>query len=298
MPSLKVGMCLANSGMAAGKRAIDELASMSEKYEFNSVWTNDHLLVPKEYAASYGRILESLATLSYVAGRTERILLGTSVLVLPMREVILLAKQSATLQILSRGRLVLGLGAGWLGGEFENVRLDFSQRGQYYDEGLQLFRWFMKGNANFAGEFYTIRDGVFDPTPDKPIPLLIGGNSGQSIRRAAKLGDGWFPIAIPPSELRAGRQKLSKLTSRRMEIALRISVVFSERARAMKPETATDSEGAINARLAGTREEILEQIRSYRKAGLDHLVCYFGDREANILKVKARKFAKEIVPSL
>jgi len=295
---LKIGLCIPNSGKAAGKQAIDELADLSERYGYDSIWTNDHLLVSAEYAPNYGRILESLTTLSYLAGRTKNVLLGTSVIVFPMREVVLFAKQSTALQILSEGRLILGLGAGWLSQEFENVRSDFSQRGQYYDEGLQLFRWFMRGNANFTGEFYAIKDGVFEPTPSKHIPILIGGNSGQSIRRAAKLGDGWFPIAISPKELRAGKQKLTQLTSRRMEIAIRLAVVFAEKPGSVKSLAMRNSTGEVNARLAGTSEEILGQIRKYRLAGLNHLVCYFGDREPKILKVKATKFAREIMPSI
>ncbi len=215
-------------GKPRARAAIDGIVELAEKYNFDSLWTADHLLPTKEYP-NYGSVLESLSTLSYLAGKTERFLLGTGVIVFPMREAILFAKQAAAIQILSNNRLLLGLGAGWLEEEFKNVRASFSDRGQYYDEGIQLFRWLMHGNAEFSGEFYTIQDGMFGPVPKKEIPIYIGGNSGVSIRRAAKLGNGWFPIGISPNQLKKGREKLQALTQRKMTLILRLNVAFAEK---------------------------------------------------------------------
>jgi probable F420-dependent oxidoreductase len=294
---LKVGIAAPNFGAAAGKRAIDKTASLADKHGFSSLWTADHLLPPKEHSKNYGNILESISTLAYLAGRTEHLLLGTGILVFPMREVILLAKQAAAVQILSKDRLLLGLGAGWLEQEFKNVGAGFEDRGQYYDEGIQLFRWLMRGNAEFSGEFYDIDDGIFAPVPKHDIPLYIGGNSGQSLRRAAKLGDGWFPIAISPEELKRGRKKLASLTDRKMETVLRLNVAFAARRETLRKQ-ATSASGEVSTRLAGTSEEILDQIVEYRKAGLNHLVCSFGDRDMGILEMKITEFAKSILSSL
>ncbi|MHB8567706.1 MAG: TIGR03619 family F420-dependent LLM class oxidoreductase [Nitrososphaerales archaeon] len=295
---MKIGITLPNIGIPASKKAVDEISSLAEKYEFDSVWTSDHLLVGKEYTTQYGKLLESLSTLSYLAGRTEHVKLGAGVLVLPMREVVLLAKQASAIQILSNNRLLLGMGAGWNKLEFANVRAtSFSDRGMYFDEGLQLLRWLMKGNAGFSGEFYDIQDGVFGPIPTKEIPIYIGGSSGQSIRRAAKLADGWFPNGASIETFRKGRGRLSSLTEKKMELLLRMTVVFAEKERSLSRE-ALSPRGELHARLAGTSLEILEQIVEYKRAGLDHLVCYFGDRELKILKVKMRKFAEEILPSV
>ena len=112
MLKVKIGISLPNFGKAASKTAIDAIVKLAERYNFDSLWTADHLLPTKEYS-NYGSILESLSTLSYLAGKTEQILLGTSVIVFPMREAVLFAKQAAAIQILSNNRLLLGLGAGY-----------------------------------------------------------------------------------------------------------------------------------------------------------------------------------------
>jgi probable F420-dependent oxidoreductase len=295
---LKIGVALPNVGATTSKKGVEEVALLAEKLGFDSIWTADHLLVGRDYASTYGMTLESLATLSYLSGKTERVHLGTGVLVLPMREVVLLAKQITAIQVLSNNRLLLGVGAGWNEAEFANVNAEsFSDRGMYFDEALQLIKWLLKGNAGFTGEFYKIKDGVFGPIPKKPIPIYIGGNSGQSLRRAAKLGDGWLPIGISVHDFKENKLKLEKLAQKRMELLLRMTVVFSEKEKGL-PKQTTGSSGGMNTRLAGTPNEILSQIIDYKRAGVNHLICYFGDREPRILKVKIEEFASKILTSI
>ncbi|MCL5068716.1 MAG: TIGR03619 family F420-dependent LLM class oxidoreductase [Thaumarchaeota archaeon] len=292
---MKVGLCLPNYGKAAGKDAIERTASLAEKLDYDSVWTADHLLIAEEFASPYGKVLESLVTLSYVAARTENLMIGTGVIVFPMRETILLAKQVVALQILSDERLALGLGSGWNETEFRNVRADFGGRGQFYDEGIQLLRWLMKGNVEFKGDYYSITDGIFDPIPSKPIPIYIGGNGGPSLRRAAKLGDGWFPVGLAPEDLLIGRKRLSKLTERNMSTLMRMTVRFSEQGEA---QTRKDPNGRTTARLSGTVPQIIRQIEDYDRVGLDHLICYFGDVVLESLEEAIARFGREIIPSL
>ena len=288
---MKVGFCIPNYGKATSKLAIDDSARISEKLNYDHIWTTDHLLIPEKFSSPYGKCLESLATLSYIAGKTENVELGTSIIVFPMREVILFAKQAATLQILSGNRLVLGLGAGWNEVEFQSVRADFKSRGQYYDEGIQLFRWLMKGNAEFKGDFYSISDGVFGPIPKKQIPLLFGGNGGPSLRRAAKFGDGWHPVGASTSEIESGAKKIRALSETKIRIALRIAVNFKEK-------TLKEREKRERSQLIGGREEIISQILDYKKAGVTDLICYFGDVDLKKINSSATKFAKEIIPSI
>ncbi|MDH2900224.1 MAG: TIGR03619 family F420-dependent LLM class oxidoreductase [archaeon] len=288
---MKVGFCIPNYGKATSKLAIDDSARISEKLNYDHIWTTDHLLIPEKFSYPYGKCLESLATLSYIAGKTENVELGTSIIVFPMREVILFAKQAATLQILSGNRLVLGLGAGWNEVEFQSVRADFKSRGQYYDEGIQLFRWLMKGNAEFKGDFYSISDGVFGPIPKKQIPLLFGGNGGPSLRRAAKFGDGWHPVGASPSEIESGAKKIRALSETKIRIALRIAVNFKEK-------TLKEREKRERSQLIGGREEIISQILDYKKAGVTDLICYFGDVDLKKINSSATKFAKEVIPSI
>jgi probable F420-dependent oxidoreductase len=288
---LKIGFCIPNYGKATSKSAIDESARIAEDSNYAHIWTTDHLLIPEKFASPYGKCIESLATLAYLSGKTENVGLGSSIIVFPMREVVLFAKQAAAIQILSNNRLMLGLGAGWNEVEFQNVRADFKSRGQYFDEGVQLFRWLMKGNAEFKGDFYSIFDGVFGPIPNRPIPLFFGGNGGPSLRRAAKFGDGWHPVGASPAEIQNGLRKLRAGTEKKVRIVLRIAVNFREK-------TIKERENKDRARLSGRSEEVASQINDYKRAGVTDLVCYFGDVELKEINLSAIKFAKEVIPSI
>jgi probable F420-dependent oxidoreductase len=288
---MKIGFCIPNYGKATSKSTLDECSKLAEKFNYEHVWTTDHLLIPEQYASPYGRCLESLVTLAYLAARTVNVGLGTSIIILPMRELVLFAKQAAAIQIFSNDRLMLGLGAGWNQVEFQNLRADFDGRGQYYDEAIQLFRWLMKGNSEFKGDFYSISDGVFGPLPENKIPLFFGGNGGPSLRRAAKFGDGWHPVGASSEEIRKGSERLRKLTDRKMRIIARLAVNFKEktiRQRESKPRRA----------LGGNSSEIISQIKDYGKAGVTDIACYFGDVSADNILESSRKFAEEVIPSV
>jgi probable F420-dependent oxidoreductase len=293
---MKIGACVPNYGQATGKEAVLEISELAEKLGFHSIWTTDHLLIPSQFSSPYGTVLESIATASFLAGKVKNMQIGTSVIVLPMREVVLFAKQAAAIQILSESRLILGLGAGWNETEFRNVRSDFKSRGQYYDEAIQLFRWLLKGNAEFKGDFYSIEDGVFDPIPKEDIPLLIGGDSGASLRRAAKLGDGWFPVGLSPSALEGGRRQLKTLNDRKMIIFERLGVIFGGGEEL--PRAKQRQGNSAPTKLSGSPSRMLGQIEEFRKAGLEHLVCYFDDLPLSQLKIAIEKFGKEVMPSI
>ncbi len=288
---LKIGFCLPNYGKATSKKALDECAELAEKMNYEHLWTTDHLLIPEEFASPYGKCLESLSTLAYLSGKTENVSLGTSIIILPLREIVLFAKQAATIQIFSDNRLMLGLGAGWNEMEFHNLRADFDGRGQYYDEGVQLFRWLLKGNSEFKGDFYSITDGVFGPLPRKEIPLFFGGNGGPSLRRAAKFGEGWHPVGASPEEIRKGSERLQKLTDKKLRIIARLAVNFKEKA--VKQRENKDRHG-----LDGDTSEIISQIKEYGRDGVTDIACYFGDVSADKILESSKKFAEEIIPSL
>jgi probable F420-dependent oxidoreductase len=287
---MKIGLCIPNYGKATSSKGLDEIAKISEKL-YDHVWTTDHLLIPEKFSSPYGKSFESLITLAYLVSKTQNVGLGTSIIIFPMREVVLFAKQTASLQILSNGRLLLGLGAGWNETEFQNLRADFKARGQYYDEGIQLLRWLMKGNSQFKGDYYSISDGVFLPVPKKQIPLIFGGNAGPSLRRAAKFGDGWHPVGLSPLEIEKGKRRLRELTGKKMRIVLRISVNFKER-------QIKERENAERSSLSGNQSEILSQIAEYENAGVTDLVCYFGDLDLAEIAASAKKFGEQIVPSI
>src|SRR3954447_12972689 len=165
---MEYGICLPSLGDAANRDAIAATAELAERHGFTDVWTTDHLLVDASAADDYGRIYEAVTTLAWLAGRFRKVRLGTSVVVVPMRNAVVLAKELATLDELSEGRLIAGFGVGWSVPEFANVGVAdrFAQRGAYTEETIELCRHLWSGSREpFHGRFHTFDDFVFGPLP-------------------------------------------------------------------------------------------------------------------------------------
>lgn len=207
---MKIGVHLPQFGPAATRESVRDFAVAAEELGFASLWVSDHIVVPRRIASRYPYsrtgdfpvppdlpFLEPIATLTFVSGCTERIELGTTVLVLPMRNPILTAKQLATLDVLSGGRLILGVGAGWMEEEFDALGEPFSRRGARLDEQLLLLRalW-TERVVEFEGEFYRLPRIGFAPKPmrEPSPPLWVGGHSAPARRRAATFGDAWHAV--------------------------------------------------------------------------------------------------------
>src|SRR5258708_38099933 len=214
---LEIGCMLRTSAYAADPEALRGLAQAAEDLGFDSVWLSDHVVIPEHIASSYpyspdGRFptpatqpyLEPLAGLGYMAGATRRIRLGTHVLILPYRHPLLTAKMVATLDILSGGRIDLGIGVGWMREEFEALGLEervFTRRGAATAEQFKILKtvW-TEDVASFEGEFYRFdRLGALPHPLQKPYPpIWVGGHSPAALRRTARYGDGSLPSAVSP----------------------------------------------------------------------------------------------------
>ncbi|HEU4946329.1 MAG TPA: TIGR03619 family F420-dependent LLM class oxidoreductase [Kribbella sp.] len=190
-----------------------EIAVAAEELGYGAAWLPDHLLPPAPFGTTYGGVYEPLVTLAYLAARTSRIRLGTSVLVLPMRSPYVVAKQAATLHRLSGERVILGIGAGWDAAEFAAVGADFSGRGRRTDEGLEVLR------TLFSGEH---AGGVFEPRPRAPIPIMVGGTSERALRRAALLGDEWQGVGLDEPRFTRAVTRLRELTDRPIKVGTRL----------------------------------------------------------------------------
>ncbi|MFC4565454.1 TIGR03619 family F420-dependent LLM class oxidoreductase [Nocardiopsis mangrovi] len=242
---------------ALDPRLVVDLARRAEDLGYRSVWLPDHPLPPAGYGNGYGGALEPMVLLTAIAAATERIGVGTSVLILPLRDPFLLAKQAATLDRLAPGRLTLGVGAGWEAREFTALGADFADRGGRTDEALRLIRHLHTiGRGPFAGDRFGFDTGVFAPVPAAPVPIMVGGTSGPALRRAARHADVWQGFALDP----AG---------------------FAERAAALR-------EMAGRPIAAGTRTDLLpggsaaaaaETARAFARAGADHVAVWFGPEE-------------------
>jgi probable F420-dependent oxidoreductase len=244
---MRLGAKVPNSGPYPTEIGIPEMARVLEAAGFASLWVSDHVVMPETVASRYPFAVDGLATwpsdtpyfdaliaLALIAGATERATFGPAVLVLPLRHPVVLAKQAASLDAVSGGRLRLGIGAGWLEEEFDALNVSFADRGSRFEEWVALLRDCWTGRPDpRPSEYYDLPAGVVCvPRPVHEIPLLVGGHSKAALRRAGTFGDGWLGQqsldALDPGEIAAAReaqQQAARLAGRDQEtlqIVLRI----------------------------------------------------------------------------
>jgi probable F420-dependent oxidoreductase len=224
---VRIGAKVPNSGPLPTERGMAEMAMELEGAGFESLWVSDHIVMPRRIESRYpfaadGKptwpfdtpYFDAIVALASIATVTKTAALGTAVLVLPVRHPVVLAKQLASVDALSGGRLVLGVGAGWLAEEFDALGAPFSSRGKRFVEWLQLLRACWTGEPGpFEGEHYRLPEPVFcEPAPRRRVPVLVGGHSAVALARAATLGDGWVAHqsarALDLEEVSAGTEKM------------------------------------------------------------------------------------------
>src|SRR6267142_4665108 len=206
---MKLGFSLLNNWGIDDAQALVDLAGRAEEADIDSVWVHDHVFnVGHVFDRIGGRpYYEPLTLLSFVAARTQRVRLGTSVLVLPYHNPIRLAKTAATLDVLSGGRLILGVGVGAIEQEMHAMGSPFAERGAVTDEAIAVMRTLWReDDPRYDGTYSRFAGMKFSPKPfeRRSIPLVIGGVSRAAIRRAARLGDGWQPLGLSPEALAHG----------------------------------------------------------------------------------------------
>lgn len=212
---MRYGIHLPHAGEQANPALIRRFAIHAEDIGLDDVWASEHIIVPRDQFPRSPLFYDPVLTLTWVAAVTRRVRLGTSVLVLPMRHPLPLAKELATLQNLSDGRLILGAGVGWLEPEFAALGVPFNERGRRLDEGLAMMRavW-TEDPVSFKARYIpaVIEGMTMTPMPIRPIPLWLGGSSDAALRRAIRIADGWHGSRHTPAKaaplvqkLRAGR---------------------------------------------------------------------------------------------
>jgi probable F420-dependent oxidoreductase len=228
---VKYGIAIRNMGPQSTRATIRACAAAAESLGFDALFVSDHLCIPPDQTeGSGGRYLDVLATLAYLAGSTERIRLGISVLVVPYRPAVLTAKQLATIQELSGERVILGVGVGWMKPEFEALGVDKRQRGRITDETLRVIRHlFAHDAAPYKGDLVSFPAFVFAPRPAQPA-IWIGGNSEKAIERVVEFGDGWHPM-MPAEKLKSSVAELKRrlgTRDKKLEIVVRRGLRFDD----------------------------------------------------------------------
>lgn len=304
-----------------------ELARAAERLGFDSVWGNDHVTTQRYVRADFDqppRYYDVFAYLSYVAAVTTRIRLGTAIMVLPFRHPVVAAKQAATLDQLSHGRAVLGVGIGAYREEFEAMHPGTQlHRGQHAEEAISaLQRLFTERSASFHGKWVAFEDVESYPKPFRGhLPLLSGGNSPGSRSRAARLADGWLPACLSVDEVRSGVRLIRDEAEQHgrelpgdFDVALQVGVSVAptrEQARrrfessqifrhllSLSKTTLKDQgvDDLFSRNLIGTPQDVAEQVEAYREAGVTTMAAllFAADSVEETLDAMAQ-FSEEVI---
>ena len=297
---MKFGVTVPNNwGIENAKEALS-FGPLAEELGYDSVWVMDHLF-------NNGYIRERLddkpyyhplATLSYLAATTERVLLGTSVLVLPYHNPVELAKYTATLDHMSDGRVTLGVGVGAMTEEFAALGIPMSERGALTNECIRVMKELWTNQApSYHSSRWNFDDLRFSPKPvQQPhIPLWIGGASPGALRRAARLGDGWHPSGLTPEEYAVRRQQVRELAERAGRDP--DSLTMSARVEVEATGGPSSDRAANRARIPGNDlEQAAISIAAYRDAGVEHLVLALNTGEVGRIRSLMEDLASQALP--
>lgn len=292
---MKVGIYLPQVGGAASPEQITRIARAAEAAGFDSLWTFDHVVLRPDQGSDYpysedGRFLvpaetaflEPLTLMTYAAAVTERVELGSAVLVLPMRAPVLHAKLIATLDHLAGGRVILGAGVGWWKEEFEALSMPFDRRGARMDEYLQVLRDLWENEVGaFEGEFYNTAGWYCRPQPPRRVPIWLGGNHPRQLARAGRLADGYLANPAMLDTLAADWDRVCQTAADagRDAAALRLGI----------NRIATLEDGGLNAAAA--------RLGEMRELGFDHAIANLHPAAPDPESL-LHQFAAEHLPSL
>ena len=289
---MEFGCHLPVYGAAATRETLLAFARRMEALGYDSLWASDHVVIPWRISSRYPYgatgefplppatpFLEPLTTLALVAGATERIRLGTTVLVLPHRHPVLAAKMLATLDHLAPGRVILGTGVGWMREEIELFGVPYQQRGAWSDEALRIMRlcW-SEERPRFAGKFFAFDPLGFAPKPARgTIPIWVGGHTPAALRRVAELGDGWHAAFPAPGEI-------ERVLGRLREACGRIGRDFGS--------LTLSARVGLPARKAAA--EVIDEVQALAGHGIRHVVLETRARDLDDMIATHERFAREV----
>jgi probable F420-dependent oxidoreductase len=276
--AMTAGVHLPQAGPAASGEALRRTAVLAEELGYADVWVSDHLAVPTGSAyppSAY--VFEPLTTMSWIAAHTKRVGIGTTVLVLPMRHPLNVAKSIATIDQFSGGRVILGVAAGWLEAEFDALGVPFHERGARTDEAITMLRKFW--TTDHITESFPVHQSTFVsmrtlPQPVRHVPLWVGGHADVALRRAIAVGDGWHGAFLSPEQT---EKRVRTLRAGRPEETFAISM-------RTRWDTLLDEEDLI-----------MYEIDRYREIGVTHLVPEPRQRTVDLYLESMEKMANILV---
>jgi len=296
---MKFGVALPNFGRYARKDAILKVAKTAEALGFDSLWVSDHIVMPKSHQGFGDVFYEPLTTLTYMAACTDKVHLGISVIILPYRNPIVLAKMLSTLDVLSGGRVIAGVGVGWLKDEFDALGASYEKRAPITDECIEVLKalW-TKEEPSFKGRYYRFSEIKFFPRPiQKPHPpVWVGGNSRRAIERAVNVGDGWHPVGLTPEEMKEEVRYVNELLAGKGKKTSDFVISLRKN---LQIKSASDNKRIGDKEiLRGTPDKIAEGIERYRESGVSHLVFQILSGTLEGVVETMEIFSRDIRPAL
>ena len=270
--AMKFGVCLPNYGTISSAEAISAVALEAESLGYDSVWTTDHILMPRNSGTPYERTFDCLTSLAYLAPQTKSVRLGVSSLIVAMRNPVIVAKQLASIDAFSGGRVLLAIGAGWNQREFSFVGSDFHDRGKRVNASIRLIRGLWRGETNFESRWLTQRfeDVVFDPrSTSKELEIWIGGASEPAMRRAANLGNAWHPNVYPIDIFKGLVARFREISPKAVDKAICVRIALDLRAE--KTEY-VGPQGEKRIKLTGNMNENAKVIGELESLGVSYAV--------------------------
>ena len=292
---LAFGICIPNFRPGTGSETMLAATQTAERLGWHSAFTTDHILVDSaERGADYRHIYEALTSIAWLAGQTTTIRLGTSVLVAPMRNALVLAKELATIDALSDGRLIAGVGIGWNRTEFENLGAGerFSHRGIWLEETIALWRHVWGGGEGpYVGRFDSFSQGYFSPLPPQgaELPIWIGATAEKALMRAGRIADGYHSTRAEPEAM-----------VERMRIVRAAAAAAGRPAPTASVRLSVDFTGSREgpAVLTGSAEDMATRIRAYRDGGAEHFALDFCETDPDMAAKAIEHFDREVVPRI
>ncbi len=297
---MKIGITIPNNWGVEDPQEVLALGPQAEDLGFDSLWVMDHLfnngyirerLEDKPY-------YHPLATLTYLSATTKRVLLGTSVLVLPYHNPVELAKYTATLDNMSGGRVTLGVGVGAMAPEFDALGIPMRQRGSLTNESMKIMKelW-TNEDPEYHSRRWNIQDLKFSPKPlQKPhIPLWVGGSSPGALKRAATLGDGWHPSGVSPEDFSIGRREVRDLAAAAGRDP--DSLTMSARVEVEAHGAPSSDRAAGRSRISGTDlDQMISGIDAYQTAGVEHIVLALNTGDVARIRELMQDIAQRVIP--
>ena len=298
---MNFGVWIPNCRHLAMPDIIRGTAVRAEQLGYDSVWVSDHVVTPLANIVNFGEtIFDPLVTLAVVAGATSRVRLGTTVLIVPYRNAVVTAKMVSSLDALSGGRVILGVGAGWVAAESAMLGVPFAERGAMTDEYLQAMQelWTSR-RPSFAGKYTQFSGLTFEPKPlQQPYPpIWVGGHSRAALRRAAQVGTAWHPINRPPEELRSGRAELARLCQARGRSAPP-AITLRNDVRVLRAGESVPTSTHAGRVLGGEPAALIDQLAELADCGVEHLVLEFLAADGRELDEQMAVFAERVRPRL